>query len=81
MDTGPQRNLGPQDADVCTPGVLLSVDDIHTLHSCNGAAGEDASTMPWHIAKCKLYVRVFLKSNVKATRRVIVWHDAMFNLA
>ena len=49
-DTDPQRNLAPQDADVCTPSVLLSVDDIVTLRSCNGAAGEDEKTMPWRIA-------------------------------
>ena len=50
MDTDPRRNRGPQDADVCTTGVLLSVDDIDTLRSRNGAAGEDEKTMPWRIA-------------------------------
>ena len=81
MDTDPQRNRGPRDADVGTPGVLLSVDDIDTLRSCTGAAREDEKTMPWHIANCKLHVLAFLKSNVKAIRRVIGWHDAMFNLS
>ena len=50
MDTNPRRNRGPQDADVCTTGVFLAVDDIDTLRSRNGAAGEDEKTMPWRIA-------------------------------
>ena len=67
--------------DLLDPGDPLTTQDIDWLYAHRGVAGEGEQAMPWYISRCKFYVFAYLKANVIAMRRFVVWSDTPFNLA